>query len=481
MQEPEGVAVTVELRGEGDARLRGIVREGLPRLVRALAERDLALPSHVEREFAAYLGCGDPAEGFAWLECEDCGHHRLVLFSCKTRGFCPSCAGRRMAERAMHLVDRVIPHVATRQWVLTVPWRRRWLLARRSDLADGVLRVALREIGRWYRQTTGRAGGRSGSVTAIQRFGSALNLNLHFHIVHLDGVFDRGADEALRFFEAPPTTEDVEALVVEVGLACERWLARQGFAGEAEDSEEAAEDGQAILQLASVSGRVATGERAGGRARRVTRLGGKEVELGPRCAVYEGYNLHANVSLGARERGALERLCRYILRPPLAVKRLERLPDGRVRLGMKRIWSDGTAAVEFSAQEFTERLAALVPPPRANQVLYGGVLAGNAAWRAEVVPKVATSDEARATARAELRLVRRAAKRARNAGDEAPCWAELLKRVFGVDGWKCPGCEKRMTLRTIVVGAPASTRIVTGLLRARAPPGVDTPGAGRVA
>jgi len=440
-----------------------------------------------------------------------------------------------MAERAMHLVDRVIPHVATRQWVLTVPWRRRWLLARRSDLADGVHRVALREIGRWYRQTTGRAGGRSGSVTAIQRFGSALNLNLHFHIVHLDGVFDRGADEALRFFEAPPTTEDVEALVVEVGLACERWLARQGFAGEAEDSEEAAEDGQAILQLASVSGRVATGERAGGRARRVTRLGGKEVELGPRCAVYEGYNLHANVSLGARERGAggaieLRRAlpivvavarsaagngaprhveCRdpvprsrvaalgrlaaalcaagaangrlAILRPPLAVKRLERLPDGRVRLGMKRIWSDGTAAVEFSAQEFTERLAALVPPPRANQVLYGGVLAGNAAWRAEVVPKVATSDEARATERAELRLVRRAAKRARNTGDEAPCWAELLKRVFGVDGWQCPCCGKRMTLRTIVVGAPASTRVVTGLLRARAPPGVDTPGAGRVA
>ena len=119
-------------------------------------------------------------------------------------------------------------------------------------------------------------------------------------------------------------------------------------------------------------------------------------------------------------------------------------------------------------------------------MLYGGVLAGNAAWRAEVVPKVATSDEARATARAELRLVRRAAKRARKAGDEAPCWAEVFKRVFGVDGWKWSSatparCEKRMTLRSIVVRAPASTRIVTGLLRARGPPGVDTPGVGREA
>ena len=56
-------------------------------------------------------------------------------------------------------------------------------------------------------------------MTVIQRFGFAVNLNLHFHIVHLDGLFDRGADEALRFFGATPTTADVEALVVDIGTA----------------------------------------------------------------------------------------------------------------------------------------------------------------------------------------------------------------------------------------------------------------------
>ena len=106
-----------------------------------------------------------------------------------------------MAERAAHWVDRVIPWVGTRQFVLTIPWKRRWLLARRSDLADGVLAIALRCISRWYRRVTGRPAGTSGSVTAIQRFGSALNLNLHFHIIHLDGVYDRGADGQLRFFQ----------------------------------------------------------------------------------------------------------------------------------------------------------------------------------------------------------------------------------------------------------------------------------------
>ena len=104
----------------------------------------------------------------------------------------------------------MIPWAATRQWVLTVPWRRRWLFARRQDLAEGVLQVALRCIARFYRTQSGRRAGQTGSVTAIQRFGSALKLNLHFHVVHLDGVYDRGADGHLRFFHVSPSTEDIE-------------------------------------------------------------------------------------------------------------------------------------------------------------------------------------------------------------------------------------------------------------------------------
>jgi len=222
---------------------------------------------------------------------------------------------------------------------------------------------------------------------------------------------------------------------------------------------------------------VATGERAGRKVRRVIVLGGKEVPLGPRCAGYEGYNLHANVSFAASDRNGLERLCRYVLRPPLAVGRIERLENGRVRVGMKRVWSDGTAAIEVSPLELTERLAALVPPPRANQVLYKGVLAGNAAWRAEVVPKAPSSAEAEREARLSLRLTKAAAKRGREkVADDAPLgWAELLKRVFGVDGWECPDCGKRMQLRTVVVNPPASTTILRDLLRATGPPRPVTP------
>ena len=75
------------------------------------------LPGWVERDFRAYLRCGIPAYGFARVRCGDCGQERLVPFSCKGRGACPSCNARRMAEVAAHLTDHVVPHLPVRQWV----------------------------------------------------------------------------------------------------------------------------------------------------------------------------------------------------------------------------------------------------------------------------------------------------------------------------------------------------------------------------
>src|SRR5207237_10737670 len=77
---------------------------------------------------------------------EGCGFEHLVPFSCKRRGFCPSCGGRRMAELAAHLVDAVLPHVPVRQWVLTLPYRLRYLLAWNHQLCRAVLAVHVRAV-----------------------------------------------------------------------------------------------------------------------------------------------------------------------------------------------------------------------------------------------------------------------------------------------------------------------------------------------
>jgi hypothetical protein len=67
--------------------------------------------------------------GFARVECSGCGFVRLVAFSCKGRGICPSCIARRMSDTAAHLLDHVLPEAPMRQWVLSVPPPLRYLLA----------------------------------------------------------------------------------------------------------------------------------------------------------------------------------------------------------------------------------------------------------------------------------------------------------------------------------------------------------------
>jgi hypothetical protein len=81
------------------------------------------LPAFVTRELRAYLRCGRLEHGCVHVRCEQCGDDMVVAFSCKGRGFCPSCGGRRMSELAAQLVDRAIPQVPVRQWVLSVPSR----------------------------------------------------------------------------------------------------------------------------------------------------------------------------------------------------------------------------------------------------------------------------------------------------------------------------------------------------------------------
>ncbi|MBK7644621.1 MAG: transposase [Planctomycetes bacterium] len=97
-------------------------------------------------------------------------------------------------------------------------------------------------------------------------------------------------------------------------------------------------------------------------------------------------SLHAKVRIEAQDREGLERLCRYIARPPIKVERLSLAPDGRVIYGLRRHWRDGTSAIAFEPLDFIARLAALVPRPRAHLLTYHGILAPAAEWRDLVVP-----------------------------------------------------------------------------------------------
>ena len=111
-----------------------------------MAARERRLLDFVEREFEAFLACGRLEHGFLQVRCNDCHAERLVAFSCKRRGFCSSCGTRRMAESAALLVDEIFPQLPIRQWVLSMPFALRFLLAREPQVISSVLGTVTRAI-----------------------------------------------------------------------------------------------------------------------------------------------------------------------------------------------------------------------------------------------------------------------------------------------------------------------------------------------
>ena len=236
------------------------------------------LPAFVEHEFRDFLTSGVLTHGFARLRCGECAFEWLVPFSCKGRGFCPSCGGRRMTESAARLVDHVLPHVPVRQWVFSLPYRLRYLVAWNHDLCRAVLGVYVRALLAFQRRRALRCGfgdGQSGCVTVIQRFGGGLNLNVHFHTLVLDGVFTEAEGGTLLFRPTPPPTEEEVGLVLAtISTRVRRLLRRRRLDAEANvmPADPVIEESPALAGItsASIQGRVALGRRAGAR---VWRLG----------------------------------------------------------------------------------------------------------------------------------------------------------------------------------------------------------------
>ena len=94
-----------------------------PELAGLMAEQGRPFPRYVRKEFDEYLKCGRLEYGFLRLRCDTCHAERLLAFSCKRRGFCPSCGARRMTESAALLVDEILPQQPLRQWVLSARFR----------------------------------------------------------------------------------------------------------------------------------------------------------------------------------------------------------------------------------------------------------------------------------------------------------------------------------------------------------------------
>ncbi|MBL4818884.1 MAG: transposase, partial [Deltaproteobacteria bacterium] len=288
-----------------------------------------SVPSFIKEEFDAFLHCGILAHGFARVYCKECRYDRLVAFSCKKRGFCGSCMARRMSSTAAHLVDSVIPVIPTRQWVLSVPSPLRYLMAYDSKALNKVINTYTSTIFGWLRKKAVQAGvtteacaAQPGAITFVQRFGSALNLNVHLHGQFSDGVFVKDEAGQVLFHKTPaPTLKEIRVITEKVARRMHKWLQKRLQETGGEDALSQDQPLLATCYTASLRYLTALGAKAGRPLMRV--FEGISISDGSREErTVAGFNLHASIAIAAEDRQGLERLLRYMGRSPLSEDRL---------------------------------------------------------------------------------------------------------------------------------------------------------------
>jgi hypothetical protein len=205
------------------------------------------------------------------------------------------------------------------------------------------------------------------------------------------------------------------------------------------------------LQAASIADRIAIGPHAGRKALTLYSVPPlEEAPNNPLLARRAGFSLHAATVCEAHQRSRLERLCRYITRPPIATKRLSVDHQGRVVYRYKQPFRDGSTHVVLEPLDFIARLAALVPRPRLNLTRFHGVFAPNFKQRKRIVPQrshhVVDSDK-----------------------PPAPMsWMQRLKRVFALDIETCPKCGGTLRVIACIEDPPLIAKILAHVRRREA-------------
>lgn len=424
-----------------------------PILVTEQARVNKKFPLFIHQEFDEYLKCGIPEFGFVRTYCYQCQCSGIVAFSCKRRGFCPSCAGRRMNDEANHIINKVMPEVTTRQWVLSLPFRIRYVLAHNKKLTNELLKIFIRTLESYQKKRVQNKTAKIGAITFIQRFGSALNLNVHFHTLMTDGAYIPQKDQTYQFIRLPhPAHEELQQLVNKIKLKIERKIKKLNLeqTDQMPFEEESLED---ITQI-SITHKSAFGDRQGQQLRQ---YGIKSLEVDPEnqdptTANSSGYSLNARVWIAHNKRKKLEQVIRYMARGPIAQERMTETYTGQILYKLKTSWRNGVTHFSYSGLDFMARLVALIPPPRMNMIRYHGVFAPNFKNRNKIVPA-----KEKITEKNTESIINPKVK------NERLRWAEMLKKTFEIDVTVCPKCNGRLEQIAIIKNRSVAMAILKSL------------------
>lgn len=395
-----------------------------------------------------------------------------------------------MTERAIYLTASVLPFVPMRHWVLSVPFELRYWMAADDKILKKVNQILCQEINNYLRKKArklGRKWGETGIISFLQRAGSAVNLNLHFHLLALDGIYSLDdAGEAIFTRVSGIKNDEISRVLSAVSRRVLKYLRHVGrLPAEGEEvyiGDQTDDPGDTLshIKRASISSRVALGPRAGLKIRRIGASFGYEEEIpkiqGYGCASMNGFSIHAATSIKAHERDRLEKLLRYLGRGPISNEKISLDKDGNILYELKKSYDGATHAL-FSPQEFIEKLASIIPPAFKHQVNYYGCLSSHHKMRPLII-KAQPFLETPAVNAAESTV---------GLPEEGPMqkpppaieikrkaayipWAELLKRMFEVDLTVCPCCQGRLRVIAAVIRSESIQKILSHLGLSTGPP-----------
>jgi ribosomal protein S27E len=373
------------------------------------------LHPRLRKLFEEFGKCGDPHYGFLRLRCPECAQEKIVPFSCKSRGLCPSCSKKRAIAWAERMAGEVLPVVPYAGLVFTIPKMLRphflWDRTLYRDLCREAYAATLEFLRAQFPALEGPV---PAMVISPQSFGSLLNFHPHLHAVLSQGVFDKQGD-----FHPVPGDLDWRPLEELFRARTLKLMVRR---------EKITEDRATMLK----------------------------------SWVHSGFQVSGDRRIEAGDRSGLESLLAYMERAPVSLERMEYRPDGRVLYRGNFHPALGTDHRLVSGIEF---LALLVPHVLLRYQItsrsYGAAstrIRGKFGWTGKA-GKDAAREGPPAVGVIEEEESGFVKMRRRN-------WARLIMKVWMEDPEKCPRCGEKMKVLA-AISSPAQDGVIEKILRAR--------------
>jgi len=350
-----------------------------------------------------FLDCGDLHQGFARVRCPTCRLEYLLAFSCKTRGFCPSCQQRRTVQTAQVLVEDVFATVPHCHYVLSLPVAVRCFFQRDRSLLTDLCRLANESLREWMQTALDRTSGAPGVVLTLHTFGDYLNFHPHIHAIATDGLFDRTG-----MFTPLPDAK-LRALRDVFRAKIFRLLVQRR-----------------LLSPALVH---------------------KFMQW-----KHSGFNLYRSDPVKGTHRAELEDLAQYILRHSFSVQKMTYIAHSNRVIYHSRLNPATRRNFEvFTATDFLAAITQHIPEKGAQTVKYYGWYSNKArgqraskedtVGQAPRLPSAESVDDTGQPERLPYKARRKIPTRA---------WRELIKRAWGVDPLLCPKCGGQMRLISLI-------------------------------